>query len=370
MIRFFLDNGADPITDSPFAVCFSERVQRALRPFVDYRAEHPELATQLQARLDAALRTACEKRDLKWVSLLMWAGADPRSSGPTVDEEDPTDPEHFTTAMHQAAYCEDVKILKRLKPDTQRDDVGGMLRSAALFGRLDVIRFLIKDLGANANEKVNGGSTALDACLTSFRFSAINARIRSGWHNWKTKASKYDVSKCRDTMQVLLEHGALWRPDDAQAVTDVRRNLLDCNSDVTLEVIDALMRHNACTRETVEALLKTPTIRRHVNDIQRKLDRLGFDARTKEQKAEEDRHKEQYRQYAVQDLMKRYPREKIYEEIWAEPMIKVAKRYNVSDVALAKVCRKLDIPRPGRGYWEKKAAGKPVAKRPALPALQ
>jgi len=67
--------------------------------------------------------------------------------------------------------------------------------------------------------------------------------------------------------------------------------------------------------------------------------------------------------------MKRYPRERIYEEIWAEPMIKVAKRYNVSDVALAKVCRKLNIPRPGRGYWEKKAAGKPVSKRPALPVL-
>src|SRR5207249_6893068 len=139
MIRFFLDNGADPITYSPFAVCFSERVQRALRPFVDYRAEHPELATQLQARLDAALRTACDKRDLKWVSLLMWAGANPRSSGPTVDEEDPTNPEHFTTAMHLAAYCEDVKILKRLKPDPQRHDVGETLRSAAMFGRLHVI---------------------------------------------------------------------------------------------------------------------------------------------------------------------------------------------------------------------------------------
>jgi hypothetical protein len=67
--------------------------------------------------------------------------------------------------------------------------------------------------------------------------------------------------------------------------------------------------------------------------------------------------------------MSRYAREKIYEEIWEEPTIKVAKRYNVSDVALAKVCRKLNIPRPGRGYWEKKAAGKPVAKRPALPVL-
>ena len=126
-----------------------------------------------------------------------------------------------------------------------------MLRSAALFGRLDVIRFLIKDLGANANEKVNGRSTALDACLTSFRFSAINARIRSGWHNWKTKASKYDVSKCLDTMRLLLQHGALWRPDDRRAINDVRRNLYDCHAEVSLEVVEALLKHSACAREGV-----------------------------------------------------------------------------------------------------------------------
>ncbi len=39
---------------------------------------------------------------------------------------------------------------------------------------------------------------------------------------------------------------------------------MDCDADVTLEVIDALMKHNACTRETVEALLKTPAIKSHV----------------------------------------------------------------------------------------------------------
>ncbi len=129
------------------------------------------------------------------------------------------------------------------------------------------------------------------------------------------------------------------------------------------------MKHNACSRETIEALLKTPSIKRHLAEIQRQLNRLGFDARTREQKEEEEKQKAQYRRWALNDLMKRYPREKIYEEIWAEPMIKVAKWYNVSDVALAKVCRKLNIPRPDRGYWEKKAAGKPVSTRPALPVL-
>jgi hypothetical protein len=39
-----------------------------------------------------------------------------------------------------------------------------------------------------------------------------------------------------------------------------------------------------------------------------------------------------------------YNREKLYDEIWKEPMTVVCKRYGVSDVALAKTCGKLNIP--------------------------
>ena len=64
-----------------------------------------------------------------------------------------------------------------------------------------------------------------------------------------------------------------------------------------------------------------------------------------------------------------YDRNKLYEEAWAEPMHKLAKKYNLSDVGLAKICKKLKIPLPGRGYWAKKAAGKLVKKRPTLPKI-
>jgi hypothetical protein len=64
-----------------------------------------------------------------------------------------------------------------------------------------------------------------------------------------------------------------------------------------------------------------------------------------------------------------YERDKLYEEVWAEPVVKVAEKYGVSDVALAKTCRKLTVPLPPRGYWAKKGAGK-APKRPKLPALK
>jgi hypothetical protein len=59
-----------------------------------------------------------------------------------------------------------------------------------------------------------------------------------------------------------------------------------------------------------------------------------------------------------------WDRDKLYAEVWAEPLIKVAKRYNMSDVAIAKACRKLKIPLPGRGYWARMAAGQKVAQEP------
>jgi hypothetical protein len=61
-----------------------------------------------------------------------------------------------------------------------------------------------------------------------------------------------------------------------------------------------------------------------------------------------------------------YNREKLYDEVWKEPMTVVSKRYGVSDVALAKTCGKLNIPRPYAGYWTQKECGK-APPRPELP---
>ncbi len=57
-------------------------------------------------------------------------------------------------------------------------------------------------------------------------------------------------------------------------------------------------------------------------------------------------------------------RESLYEEVWTTPLTKLADSYGVSNVALAKVCRKLNVPVPGRGYWAKVAAGHSVKRWP------
>lgn len=61
-------------------------------------------------------------------------------------------------------------------------------------------------------------------------------------------------------------------------------------------------------------------------------------------------------------------RSQLYHEVWREPVRTVAARYHISDVALAKLCRRHHIPLPPRGYWAKLRAGQ-RPKRPPLPPL-
>src|SRR5205807_9519699 len=68
-------------------------------------------------------------------------------------------------------------------------------------------------------------------------------------------------------------------------------------------------------------------------------------------------------------LLSRYDRQTLYEEVWSSPTRDVARKYGVSDVALGKTCKRLLIPLPGRGYWNKLNAGKRVPKRPPLPPV-
>ncbi|WP_149495353.1 hypothetical protein [Roseiconus lacunae] len=61
-------------------------------------------------------------------------------------------------------------------------------------------------------------------------------------------------------------------------------------------------------------------------------------------------------------------RRELFDEVWSDPMTKVAPKYGLSDVGLAKVCKKHQIPRPPVGYWAKLEHGKATSK-PELPEL-
>jgi hypothetical protein len=54
----------------------------------------------------------------------------------------------------------------------------------------------------------------------------------------------------------------------------------------------------------------------------------------------------------------------LYEKVWSTPMSRLSAELGISDVGLAKACRRHAVPAPPRGYWAKLQAGHQVEKTP------
>lgn len=66
---------------------------------------------------------------------------------------------------------------------------------------------------------------------------------------------------------------------------------------------------------------------------------------------------------------KRISRTELYARVWQTPMTRLGLEFGISGNGLAKICQRLHVPYPPRGYWAKKEAGKAVTvtELPRLP---
>ena len=359
LIQLFLDGGADVLEGLPFTVAFCARVRTALHPFINFKQTHSELEHQLQEQLERALRHFAREGDLKWVSLLLWAGANPRSTGPSGTDED--EPEAYVSALEQAAASSHVEILKKFKLNRERDDLSRLLCDASFGQSSDVLVYLL-ELGARPNDRPNGGSSSLSRCLHFMRFERI------GIHGVAGKRAVYSVSESLRKIRILAEHGAIWNPENPCEMNSLRRTLLESEPEVSVALFKIFVPNAVCSQDTWKSLFSSARFRQHLEKESWWLTRLklrdfavGAPGKGKERPASSPRISRQ--------LMARYDREQLYRQVWEQPMQKLAKEYGISDVALSKTCRKLLVPVPGRGFWAKKEAGVPLPKRPRLPSL-
>lgn len=69
-------------------------------------------------------------------------------------------------------------------------------------------------------------------------------------------------------------------------------------------------------------------------------------------------------------MLKRHlSREELFALVWERPTSEIAIELGISDVAVGKLCEKLQVPKPPRGYWARVEAGQ-TPRRPALRAFQ
>lgn len=51
------------------------------------------------------------------------------------------------------------------------------------------------------------------------------------------------------------------------------------------------------------------------------------------------------------DRIVKLTRKELYQMVWSKPVAKWSKEFGLSDVGFAKICKKMKVPLPGRGYW-------------------
>lgn len=132
----------------------------------------------------------------------------------------------------------------------------------------EVVTYLLA-LGANPNDKPNGGASALDRCFWHLGFGTLDPFPN------KRRSRMSDVSKAFDCMRELAEHGALWRPEDRTALNSVRRALYECEPAVTFEVVKLFAKNKVCFEETLEQLLDAPRMKQHLSALDLRLTSTG-----------------------------------------------------------------------------------------------
>jgi hypothetical protein len=144
----------------------------------------------------------------------MWAGGDPRS-------------------YEEACYPESTDVLRKLKPNPDRDNLPKLLHCASILRRNETLEYLL-GIGAQPNDKKDGGCSALDSVLNSMGFAW------GGREGADRLISRYEVRRTFDCISVLVSHGAIWRPDNGYEMTSLRRALVECEPSITIELLQDL----------------------------------------------------------------------------------------------------------------------------------
>ena len=268
IMEYFIDQGADVETGYPLAGALCWKIRTALGVFKRHKNRFPSF----QAQVNMALRHHCKEGNLKWVSLLLWAGADPFAKGPDSPDENP-DPEEDLCALEYAPLYKhfDVFKLKNIRISPDHPIASDLLKNACRADKSDFL-FELLDQGFNPAKQKDRGSSLIQTCIQCLQWS-----FGYDWFTRERNNKDIDTSRSRETIKmihILAKNGAKWRPTEHYQINDARRSLLKMSVDYTVEFVWIMAKYDGCSRDTIEQLLRTPTIRRHVVKHQPRIQEL------------------------------------------------------------------------------------------------
>lgn len=253
IVEYFIKKGADLETDDPLAYALCSRIRPALGILKRHEARFPSFHEQV----NIAFRYHCKEGNLKWVSLTLWAGADPYARGPDIPGDKP-DPDEDCRGLELAALYGHYEIfkLKNIHLDPDHKYASDLLRNVCHNNKADLLQMFL-DKGYDPKNLEDHGSSLIESLLLSMGW---DYDVFLSYRNNKN----IDTSCSREKMKMLhmlVRKGAKWKPEGKDNISWIRRSLLKMKSDYIMEFVWIMSEYKACTRCDIEELMRTPSIR-------------------------------------------------------------------------------------------------------------
>ncbi len=138
--------------------------------------------------------------------------------------------------------------------------------------------------GLDPNNNGRGGSSAIQRCLECFCQYGGYSRHSFDYHHTSfgdsgAKNKELDSERSREFMKMiylLADAGGKWRPDEDD-IKSARKSLNKMKGEYTVEFISLMARFQAASREDLEELIRTPTIKKIIGKYRRRIDeQLGL----------------------------------------------------------------------------------------------
>jgi len=267
LIDYFILHGADAETEHPLAFSLIEKKRPAIGAFKRHRKRVPSF----QEQCDIALRYFSMEGDQKWIALLLWADADPYSVGPMFPPFEP-DPNEDLCAVEIAVQDGHYDLLKEHNIDFDLNSQLGLkvLEHACTYGRLGVVEECISK-GFDPKLLDDHASSYLERCIDGMQYSWAVDPI---WIHKRQPIDSMRSAEAIEIIELLCQKGARWEPANRSAITKARGVFLRLTPKHTVDFGKIMSKYQSCSRKTLDQLLSTPAIQRHIAWYEKQLGHL------------------------------------------------------------------------------------------------
>jgi|GEM_PF-2441570 hypothetical protein len=248
VVQIFFDRGADLFKDYPFyrGLIFETKIWLSF--YKRYQPKHPDL----QIQLDMALRKGVEKESLKIVSLLMWAGANPRN--PVIIPDDKLT--YPMTALEAAASQGNTEIIMILKPDPKKDDFNDLMCQSISKCDFRLVQFW-EGMGADMNHSKDGTYPGHEAVIEALWMASSFSKL----------SEHYDAFPASDLARTWFASGAKWPIQNEDEIRKVRTCLNELDSYRLRDFIELLLDNEVIPPNILKSVANTPTVKKKIPDL-------------------------------------------------------------------------------------------------------